>query len=277
MELFSIQIAPFGDWDNGATKQICDKLAFEQLVNDWRQHGERDILCDFEHRAEEPSSTSDTTAAGWFTNLRIDDERGLVGDLRLTDLGQEALVKQHLRLLSPAWTLAPDGRPNRLKSVALTNKPNIPVAYVLNREPIQVPTNVEDSKDKAMETLKEALGLAPDASDEDVLAAVKGLQEQVAALNKEKAEAAAEAFAEQHKALCNKDALKKAYLLNKEAAIGMVAGICNQPTPQKVLANKDTASPVIPNKSATGDLKADMAALPPSERAAFFKAHKSEF
>ena len=72
-----------------------------------------------------------------------------------------------------------------------------------------------------MERLKELLGLAADASDEDVVAAVTALQEQVAQANKDKEEAEAESFAEEHKAVCNKDALKKAYLLNKEAARGI--------------------------------------------------------
>lgn len=133
-----------------------------------------------------------------------------------------------------------------------------------------------------MDILKELLGLAADASDEDVVAAVTALQEQVAKANKEKEDAEAESFAEEHKTVCNKEALKKAYLLNKEAAQGIVAGLAKPDKPAApVLANKPALvsagkTPDIKlNKSST-DARAAMAALPPAERAAFYREHAAE-
>jgi phage I-like protein len=204
-----------------------------------------------------------------------------VGDLKFTDAGAQAVTSRRLRFLSPVWTLDADGRPDRLRSVALTNKPNIPVACVLNRAPQPAKEPVE-GKEKQMDKLKELLGLAPEASEEEIVAAVTALQEQVAQANKEKEDAEAESFAEEHKAVCNKDALKKAYLLNKDAARELVAGLAKpdagkQPViPNKPALNSLGLTPELKPTKSAGDARAEMAALPPAERAAYFKAHAEE-
>jgi phage I-like protein len=279
--LVAVQLCPFGDWPNGGTVQKCDEVAFNKLVEKWREGGGREIICDFEHRFEDPSLTSDTSAAAWITNLAVNKERGLVGDLKFTDAGAQAVTSRRLRFLSPVWTLDADGRPDRLRSVALTNKPNIPVACVLNRAPQPAKEPVE-GKEKQMDKLKELLGLAPEASEEEIVAAVTALQEQVAQANKEKEDAEAESFAEEHKAVCNKDALKKAYLLNKDAARELVAGLAKpdagkQPViPNKPALNSLGLTPELKPTKSAGDARAEMAALPPAERAAYFKAHAEE-
>ena len=280
--LVAVQLCPFGDWPNGGTVQKCDEVAFNKLVEKWREGGGREIICDFEHRFEDPSLTSDTSAAAWITNLAVNKERGLVGDLKFTDAGAQAVTSRRLRFLSPVWTLDADGRPDRLRSVALTNKPAIPVACVLNRAPQPVNQPVEETKENPMDKLKELLGLAADASDEDVVAAVTALQEQVAKANKEKEDAEAESFAEEHKAVCNKEALKKAYLLNKEAAQGIVAGLAKPEKPAApVIANKPALAslgktPEVKANNSAADARAEMAALPPAERAKYYKEHAAE-
>lgn len=280
--LKAVQLCPFGEWPNGGTAQKCDEAAFRSLVDNWRAAGAREVICDFEHRFEDPSLTSDTSAAAWISNLAVDGERGLVGDLKLTDAGAAAISSRRLRFLSPVWELGPDGRPARLRSVALTNKPNIPVACVLNRAPQPVNQPVEETKENQMDRLKELLGLAADASDEDVVAAVTALQEQVAKANKEKEDAEAESFAEEHKAVCNKEALKKAYLLNKEAAQGIVAGLAPPDKPAApVIANKPALAslgktPALKATKSAADARAEMAALPPAERAKYYKEHAAE-
>ena len=279
--LAAVQLCPFGEWPNGTTVQQCDGVAFNKLVDNWRAAGAKEIICDFEHRFEDPSLTSDTSAAAWISNLVVDGERGLVGDMKFTDAGAAAVSSRRLRFLSPVWELDPDGRPARLRSVALTNKPNIPVACVLNRAPQPAKEPVE-GKEKQMDKLKELLGLAPEASEEEIVAAVTALQEQVAQANKEKEDAEAESFAEEHKAVCNKESLKKAYLLNKEAAQELVAGLAKPEKPAApVIANKPTLAslgktPEVKANKSAADARAEMAALPPAERAKYFKEHAEE-
>ena len=90
----------------------------------------------------------------------------------MTDLGAEAVSNRRLRFLSVAWFVNKETHePMVIRSIALTNKPNIPVAPVLNREPSGV-VNVEEKKGPNMDKIKEALGLSPDATDEEILAAL---------------------------------------------------------------------------------------------------------
>ena len=280
--LEGVQLCPFGDWPNGKTVQRCDEVAFNKLVENWRATGAKEVICDFEHRFEDPSLTSDTSAAAWISNIRVNKERGLVGDLKFTDAGAAAVSSRRLRFLSPVWTVDAEGRPAHLRSVALTNKPNIPVACVLNRAPQPVEQSVEEeTKENPMDKLKELLGLAPEASDEDVLAAVTALKDQVAAANKEKEEAEAESFAEEHKAVCNKDALKKAYLANKDVAKELVAGLAKPESAAPAIANKPALesqgkTPEVKANKAPADARAEMNALPPAERAAYYKEHAAE-
>ena len=95
--LEGVQLCPFGDWPNGGTVQKCDEVAFNKLVEKWREGGGREIICDFEHRFEDPSLTSDTSAAAWITNLAVNKGRGLVGDLKFTDAGAQAVTSRRLR------------------------------------------------------------------------------------------------------------------------------------------------------------------------------------
>jgi phage I-like protein len=299
----NVQICPVGDFPKGGRDQHCTLEALENVVKRWKEDGEKEVLVDFEHNSE-AGGTSDTSAAAWVSNLRADKERGLVGDFKLTDLGAEAISNRRLRFLSVAWLVNKETRePMIIRSIALTNKPNIPVAPVLNRErreegtvrgnredssQFPVPNslnaggiNVEEKKGPTMDKIKEALGLSADATEEDILAAVKeALQakEEVAELkaNAEKAklEAEAEEFAEKNKAKCDKTILKAQYIANKEVAQALVAGIPEVKAPTQKILNRGTSTPEL--KLNKEDARAQMAALPAEKRAEFYKNHKAE-
>ena len=127
----AVQLCPFGNFPGEKSMQVCDRAAFEQLIADWRANGAKEILMDFEHQSEVERIDSDTRAAAWISNLAIDDERGLVGDVKFTDQGAEAVSNRRLRFLSCTWYTDKAGRPTKMTTVALTNKPNIPVAPIL--------------------------------------------------------------------------------------------------------------------------------------------------
>lgn len=245
----AVQLCPFGNFPGEKSMQVCDRAAFEQLIADWRANGAKEILMDFEHQSEVERIDSDTRAAAWISNLAIDDERGLVGDVKFTDQGAEAVSNRRLRFLSCTWYTDKAGRPTKMTTVALTNKPNIPVAPILNKGPVPGVKNVEGKKGSAMdiEKLKQALGLPAEATEEQVLAAIKEGQDakakaaelqakaEKAALEKE-----ADEFAEANAKKCNKDVLKAQYIANKDVAKALVAGIPDAPDVQRVL-NKQTA------------------------------------
>lgn len=253
-EALTVQVTPFGDWPHGECVQHVTREACESMISAWTKAGKPEILVDFDHDAEDGKST---VAAAWASNLRIDDERGLVADFKFTDKGAEAVSSRRFRFLSPCWDVevgrwrdggkeaknekdAPaEVTPSRLVSIALTNKPNIPVDPVLNKDPEPDNQNVEDKEKSKMDKIKEALGLAPEATEEQVLEAITAMVKankdaQQAALEKE-----AEDFAEKNSKKCNKDVLKAQYLANKEVAMALVAGIPDAPVTQVV--NKDAA------------------------------------
>ena len=361
----NVQICPVGDFPNGDHQQHCTVEALQNVVKDWQKSGSKEILVDFEHNSESSEPNSDTSAAAWVSNVRVDPERGLVGDFKLTDVGAEAISNRRLRFLSVSWFVNKETHePIRITSIALTNKPNIPVAPVLNKEgKIEEIENVTDANglshgedgkfdggngsasggrskdelkgmmskmlkheavsvaaggnpnakdrihftahgkryyvgkdsehlvkqfeeagllkrinntqegDPAMDKIKEALGLAPEATEEDVLNAIaamvkKNKDAEQAALEKE-----ADDFAEQNSKKCNKEVLKAQYLANKEVAIALVAGIPEAPAPQQLLNKGPVTAP-----DAKADLVKELNKLPAGEaRVKFVTEHAAEF
>jgi len=294
-----VQICPFGVFPGEKSDQVCDRAAFEQLVADWKANGEQEILMDFEHQSEVEKIDSDTKAAAWISNLAVDDELGLVGDFKFTERDAASVSARELRFLSPTWYTDADGRPKHMTSVALTNRPNIPVKPILNKLkpeaeaeeklksqveveertgkfhsststsnfnsselPLPASTQPQPQKEKqTMNEIKVLLGLPPEATDEEVLAAIKACVHknkecECAALEKE-----ADEFAEQNAKKCNKEVLKAQYIANKEIARAIVAGIPDAPAePQKILnkgaAPKDAEGLELQRNKAIADYRA---------------------
>ena len=276
--IHAVQLCPFGNFPGEKSMQVCDRQAFEQLIADWRANGAKEILMDFEHQSEVERIDSDTRAAAWISNLAVDDKRGLVGDVKFTDQGAEAVSNRRLRFLSCTWYTDAAGRPTKMTTVALTNKPNIPVAPILNKEPVPGVKTVEEKKGSEMdiEKLKQALGLPAEATEEQVLAAVKEGQDakakaaelqakaEKAALEKE-----AEEFAEANAKKCNKAVLKAQYIANKDVAKALVAGIPDAPSAPQKLLNKSTAK--------TPTAQEDVALQRNKAVADYRTAHKCDF
>jgi len=225
-----VQIAPFGTFENvdgegNPVSQVCDRAAFENVVKNFS--GE--VLFDVDHAAELGGSTK---AAAWIQSLRVDPKLGLMGTIKLTDAGAQLVNGREYRFLSPAWTCDGNGRPDRLVSVALTNKPNLPVRPVLNRAPDDINPKPREQDAPAtkgaptMEQLKTLLGLPPEATEEQITAAVKALQDAVAAADAAALNAEAEAAATKHAPLiANRADFVKAYVLNKDAALGIIGAL----------------------------------------------------
>ena len=245
-EEIEVLVSPIGTFPHSDGEQLCTREAFDALVEKWRADGEPEILVDFDHASETGGATE---AAAWATALRSDED-GLHATFRMTDKGAEALSATRYRYLSPAWYVDEDGHPTELSTIALTNRPNLPVPRLLNRKPAEPAQNAEagetitapqvadaestpeegiNEKEKInMDKLREMLGLAAEATDEEVLAAVDALRaerdqlrsekEQMEAAAKEAAlDAEAEEFVEEKKEfVADRDACKNAYKRDPE-------------------------------------------------------------
>ena len=278
-----VQISPLGDWPQGQTIQHVTEEAVRQMIAAWQKNGSKEILCDFEHRSEE-GGTSDTSAAAWISNLAFDPERGLVADFTFTDVGAKAVSSRRLRFLSPVWEcevtrwidekrgIPAEVVPTELVSVALTNTPNIPVAPILNKG--QPDNSTVEDKEKSMDKIKEALGLAPEATEEEVLNAITAMVKAKKDADEAALEKEAEDFAERNSKKCNKEVLKAQYLANKEVAKALVAGIPDAPEKPQQLLNKGGAK--APAKG--DDLYKELNKLPAGEaRIKFITEHAAEF
>lgn len=250
-EEIEVLVSPLGTFPHPDGEQLCTREAFDALVDKWRADGEPEILVDFDHASE---TGGPTEAAAWATDLRSDEE-GLHATFRMTDKGAEALSATRYRYLSPAWYVDEEGHPTELSTIALTNRPNLPVPRLLNRKPDADPAPVQNAEageanlpDPAgagegnppeegnttepqkndMDKLREMLGLAAEATDEEVLAAVDALRaerdqlrsekEQMEAAAKEAAlDAEADKFVtEQGDKIADRDACKNAYKRDPE-------------------------------------------------------------
>lgn len=275
-----IQLAPFGDWPNTAAGEDGETIEIVQHLNAENCQkiidafdGER--LVDVDHISVEGGST---LAYAWVTSLRLDPELGLMGTFKFTDKGAEAVNSREYRFVSVCWYCDDGGNPYELDSVALTNRPNLPVRPILNRKQTakQPVVNADDiTKGKPeMDKLIELLGLSPEATEEDVLAAVTAIKSERDELKAAAENAEAEEFAEEHKdCVEDKCELKNAYLVNKELAKAMIAN-CKKPAAPVVVKPITAENAAKPN---IADVRAQMAALPPSKRAAYYKEHKADF
>lgn len=136
-----VQLAPRGEYpqtvDGREVVQIIDDRSIKSLVANFAKAKEEakakgenyQVLVDADHASE---TGNGTRAMAWVDRVFDDPDRGLVGVFVFTPEGAEAVSGKTYRFISPAWTLNPDGRPETLVSVGMTNTPNLPVSPMLN-------------------------------------------------------------------------------------------------------------------------------------------------
>ena len=135
-------------------------------------------------------------AAGWVREL-AERDGALWGRVEWTPHGAKAITSREYRYISPVFQYSPDGAVTRLLRAGLTNNPNLyltaisaravagmaaPGAGLLHGAATRTAAGTElGQRDEAMDTLLqqlcEMLGLDDDASPEEVLAAVRALNE----------------------------------------------------------------------------------------------------
>ncbi len=272
-----VQIAPWGVYRNrNAAGETVDQIVDEAAGRALAAAFDGEILVDADHGSETDGSTE---AMAWITALRTDPETGLWATFKWTDKGADAVSARRFRFVSPAWHVDEGGRPDALSSVALTNKPNIPGKPILNRESAGG-ASADQPKETKMEEIKKALGLAPDADDAAVLAAVQALATKVTDLEAAKLNSEADAFAEEHKDKAkDPEVLKNAYKKDPELAKSLVLNM-KVPAPAAKPEEVETAATrLLQNRAPVGpgaglskeQAREKLASLPESEQAEFYR------
>lgn len=160
---------------------------------------EHALLVNVDHLALQPDQKSE--AAAWIEDVKIGEDGHLYGKPRWTTLGSELAMGGVYRF--PSVEVDSDETPradwpdkgvdwDRLDGAAITNDHALkrlrPFSYRTETEPIKEEHNTPKGK-TMIENLKKLLGLAPEATEADVEAAVKALQDKAAADEAAKAEA----------------------------------------------------------------------------------------
>lgn len=144
---------------------------------------------------------NDKRAFGWAsTSSMVAENEGLRIPVRWSDAGSALVSNGHFRFYSPVWWLAKTRRgmvPTGLKSIGLTNDPNIPVPALANEAETQ-DFKTQDPREEESQTIEHeepmkpeilaALGLEDGATPDEVLAAINALAEKAAAKPEPEAE-----------------------------------------------------------------------------------------
>lgn len=108
----------------------------------------------------------ESPAYGWIVELS-ESAGAVMGRVEWNEKGKAALNAAEYRYYSPAYRLGAEGEIQFVKSVALTNSPNLDVPG-LNSE--------EEGEEKMFEKVLKMLGLNADANEAQVMGAVERLQ-----------------------------------------------------------------------------------------------------
>lgn len=285
-----VQLAPLGNYPaitTGGKKvdQVCDRQAYDQVAKVFNEEG-REIQVDFDHKSE---VSDETVAAGWIVKVWPDDTRGLLGDIKVSGKGAKALNELDYRFASAAFELADDGRPQKLLSLALTNRPNMEdIEKVYNSKGGQevLGANTDEETNMTLE-IKQALGLPEDATDAVVLNGVQTLNAKLKEYVDRERAAEAAAAVDGLPDACREE-LKKLYADNPEAAkvvINSVKAAFKEAeekekanakpeveAPETVCNSKEAQKPALDSKAAWAAYNS----LPQAQKLAFAKEHKAE-
>lgn len=271
-----------------------------KIVDNWKADGSKPILCDVDHSSIE---TSKTQAAGWVTNLWVnEDAKRLMGTLQVSESGAELLNGLEYRYVSPVLLFTEDNFPYYLDSIALTNTPRLqelrPVYNSKDNDDAEKATvenepeekheesivNIDEQKDFAlMEELKKILGLPEEATEEDIKASVAELMEKVKAVAEEEAKVEAERLQEEAEEAINEcgqiEDEKKEEVVNcykkDPALVKTILNCFAKKTPSKTVVNAQEA--VKPELTDAQKLKAEFDKLPGGQaKVDFMLAHRGK-
>ena len=191
-------VIPYGDYPHPKGMQRLSRQAAERLVSNFRSwagklgraFGGAPVYVGHPDDPDLSNRYPDNRSYGWINDAAANDD-GLHLKVKWSDAGTDLLRNAFYKWFSPYWgcqKVGTDGgkavlEPVSLRSVGLTNNPNIPGL---------VPLANAKGDDEMREELMKMLGLPPEATDEQIMAAVKALAEAKAASTTAVAEAANE-------------------------------------------------------------------------------------
>ena len=158
-------VGPLHHRDQGARWRLTDAAAVAAASTS--RMGDTDVVIDYEHETDRDNGQP-APAAGWIKEFEARAD-GLWGRVEWTDRAKRMLAAREYRYISPTFLHDGTGEVRLIARAALTNAPALDL-------PALASTTI-DQRSNGMhpKTVHKALGLAEDATDEDVTKAVVAL------------------------------------------------------------------------------------------------------
>lgn len=178
----TISVLPIGHVVSSKGEFDVDEESFKAMKDQIAQRGV-DLVVDYEHQT---LKGVEAPAAGWVKELKLEDGQ-IKAVVEWTPRGAQYLKNKEYRYLSPVVNVRKaDNKATGLHSLALTNTPAIEgMAPIVNSE--NYTQNVEGGENHMdMKKLAALLGLGEDATEEQIMEALKACIDENKALKEEK-------------------------------------------------------------------------------------------
>ena len=192
-------LIPYGEFPHKVGLQVFDKTAAEKMVANhnglfskvvsWARGKGTSYPVYVGHPDLPGSKDTDKRAYGWIEGMAAEND-GLRLSVKWSEAGRELVENAHFKFYSPLWWTEPVKRgvvrPVSLKSMGLTNDPNIPVPALANeveesgdgdQESGQESQETYQPNEDNMKEILAALGLEEGATPEEVLAKIAAMKE----------------------------------------------------------------------------------------------------
>jgi len=150
---------------------VGDRAAMQAIVDATKARaGATDPMVDYDHQSvfgAVPGVGGQAPAAGWIKALEVRDD-GIWGRIAWTAAATAKIQASEYRYISPTFLHDPEGNVRCLTAAALTNFPALDLTAALSARDRQLDT----STGAPMKAIAKLLGLAEDATEDQILAAL---------------------------------------------------------------------------------------------------------
>lgn len=169
--------APFFGRDGRGPYILRDAAHAQQVIKLTKEiSGSADPMVDYDHQsvhAATPGVGGRAPASGWIKKFEVRDD-GIYGHIEWTAAAHAALVAKEYRYISPYFRHLKDGTITRIVNAGLTNSPNLDLAAV---------AAADNGAHPNMKKIAKALGLSEDAGEDEIVTAIKAMQEKSTAMS----------------------------------------------------------------------------------------------
>ena len=174
-----VMICPQGEWTGGTSDGKIVTQKIDETALDTLAAQQEEVLVDRDHESMKSVLERDTRAYGWASDFvavkNAGDYSGLYGVIKWSDKGKDLIKDRSYRFLSPAFELDKNGRPVKLVSIGLTNRPNFKMAPIINAIPDDSTDGTTTSTTKEIMTKEEIVEIV-----KQILAEQKPAEEKTA-------------------------------------------------------------------------------------------------